>query len=185
MMQHISNIPSLDRLKEGDFKVFEMIFNTYWEELYSYAAKVLNSQADAQDLVQELFTSLWERRESLTIQTEIRYYLFSAIRKLILRKFRDEGLKEKHLEKFVEYSELRSTLSHIKIESKDILKHIHNDLKQLPEKERQVFQMYHFEELSIREIAYRSGTAEQTVRNQLGNAYKKARPLLHRLLTLL
>lgn len=181
-MHYVTSIPSLDRLKEGDLKVFELIFNTYWEELYVYASKVLGRQEDAQDLVQELFTSLWERRESLTIQTELRYYLFSAARKLILRRFRDEGLKEKHLEKFVEYSELRSTLSHIKIEDKDLLKHFNNDLQQLPEKERQVFKMYHFEELSIREIADRSGTAEQTVRNQLGNAYKKARPLLHRLL---
>ncbi|MDQ0109948.1 RNA polymerase sigma-70 factor (ECF subfamily) [Chitinophaga terrae (ex Kim and Jung 2007)] len=181
-MHYVASIPSLDRLKEGDFKVFELIFNTYWEELYIYASKVLGSQEDAQDLVQELFTSLWERRESIAIQTEVRYYLFSAARKLILRRFRDEGLKEKHLEKFVEYSELRSTLSHIQVEDRDLLKHFNDDLQQLPEKERQVFKMYHFEELSIREIADRSGTAEQTVRNQLGNAYKKARPLLHRLL---
>ena len=165
--------------------MFEMIFNTYWEELFVYASKVLNSQDDAQDLVQELFTNIWERREALAIHTEIRYYLFAAARKLILRKFRDEGLKEKHLEKFIEYSELRSTLSDIKIEDKDLIKHFHNDLQQLPEKEPQVFELYHFEELSILEIAIISGTAEQTVRNQLGNAYKKARPMLHRLLTLL
>ncbi|RAJ08307.1 RNA polymerase sigma-70 factor (ECF subfamily) [Chitinophaga skermanii] len=181
-MQYSPGISSLHRLKEGDFKVFEMIFNTYWEDLYVYAAKVMDSQADAQDIVQDLFASIWERRETLAVQTDIKYYLFAAARKLILRKFRDEGLKEKHLEKFVAYSELRSVLSHIKVEDKDLLQHFHHDLQQLPEKERQVFEMYHFQELSIREIADRSGTAEQTVRNQLGNAYRKARPLLHRLL---
>ncbi len=67
MMQDVSDIPSLDRLKEGDFKVFEMIFNTFWEELYTYASKILNSQEDAQDIVQELVTSLWERRASLSL----------------------------------------------------------------------------------------------------------------------
>ncbi|MBV7530251.1 sigma-70 family RNA polymerase sigma factor [Chitinophaga sp. sic0106] len=172
----------LDRLKEGDFKVFEMIFNTYWEELFIYAARVMESQEDAQDIVQDLFTSIWERRESLSLETELRYYLFSATRKLILRRFRNEGLKEKHLSKFIEYSDLRTTLLQIKVEDKDLLQHFHRDLHQLPEKERQVFEWYHFEELSIREIAHRSGTAEQTVRNQLNNAYRKARPLLHKLL---
>jgi len=172
----------LDRLKHGDFKVFEMIFNTYWEELFTYAARVLESQEDAQDIVQDLFTSLWERRDTLCLDTDLRFYLFGAIRKLILRRFRNEGLKEKHLSKFIEYSELRTTLLHAKVEDKDLLQHFHRDLRQLPEKERQVFEWYHFEELSIREIAHRSGTAEQTVRNQLNNAYRKARPLLHKLL---
>ncbi|NIG54112.1 RNA polymerase sigma factor [Chitinophaga sp. Cy-1792] len=181
-MPQPTDIQLVDRLKSGDFKAFEAIFNAWWEELFVYAARVLESQADAQDLVQDLFTSIWERRDHLELQTDIQYYLFSAIRKLILRRFRDQGLKEKHLEKFIEYSDLRTALSQVSIEQKDLLRHFHNDLRQLPEKERQVFEWYHFDELSIREIAARSGTAEQTVRNQLGNAYKKARPMLHRLL---
>ncbi|MFY0252477.1 RNA polymerase sigma-70 factor [Chitinophaga sp. 30R24] len=174
-----------ERLRAGDFKLFELIFNTYWEELYAYATKVTGSEDDAQDIVQDLFTSIWERREQLELHTHIRYYLFSAVRKQILRKFRDDGLKEKHLEKFITHSELRAELTLNVIINKDILNQLQQDLQQLPEKERQVFEWYHFDELSIREIAMMRGTAEQTIRNQLGSAYKKARPLLNRLLMLL
>ncbi|NLR79630.1 RNA polymerase sigma factor [Chitinophaga eiseniae] len=174
-----------DRLRTDDFKLFELIFNTYWEELYTYAARVTGSDADAQDIIQDLFTSIWERRHQLELHTHIRYYLFSAVRKHILRKFRDDGLKEKHLEKFITHSELRTELTLNTIIHKDIITQLQQDLQHLPEKERQVFEWYHFDELSIREIALMHGTAEQTVRNQLGNAYRKARPLLNRLLMFL
>ncbi|ATL47097.1 hypothetical protein COR50_07805 [Chitinophaga caeni] len=181
-MEQDIDIIYTNHLKKGDFKVFEAIFNTYWESLYLYAAKILDSEENARDIIQDLFVSLWERRTHLDIQTNIRQYLFSATRKLILRKFRDDGLKEKHLEKFIHFSELRSEFSLLRIEQKDIIQHFQKDLQQLPVKERQVFEWYHFDELSIREIAQKSGTAEQTVRNQLSNAYRKAKPLLHKLL---
>ena len=174
-----------DRLRAGDFKLFELIFNTYWEELYTYAAKVTGSEEDAQDIIQDLFTSIWERRQKLELHTHIRYYLFSAVRKQVLCKFRDDGLKEKHLEKFITHSELRSELTLNTLIHKDLLNQLQHDLQNLPEKERQVFEWYHFDELSIREIAMMHGTAEQTVRNQLGNAYKKARPMLNKLLMFL
>jgi RNA polymerase sigma-70 factor (family 1) len=174
-----------DRLRGGDFKLFELIFNTYWEELYNYAAKVTGSEEDAQDIIQDLFAGIWERRQQLELHTHIRFYLFSAVRKQILRKFRDDGLKEKHLGKFITHSELRAELTLNTLIHKDIMSQLQHDLQQLPEKERQVFEWYHFDELSIREIAMMHGTAEQTVRNQLGSAYKKARPLLNRLLMFL
>lgn len=174
-----------EQLRSGHFETFEWLFNTYWDELFQYAARILGSQEDAQDVVQDLFVNLWERRENLDVSTHIRNYLFSATRKKILCKFRDDGLKEKHLEQFILHGELRSELTLSKVINKDIRRQLQNDLQRLPEKERQVFEWYHFDELSIREIASRNGTAEQTVRNQLGNAYQKARPILGKLLMFL
>lgn len=169
----------------GESPAFESLFNTYWESLYQYTARVLCSEADAQDLIQDLFTDLWERRHTLRITSHIRYYLFSAARKAILRKFRDDGVKEKHLERFVQYEEQGSELTMSAIIHKDMIAQLQDDLQALPEKERQVFAWSHFDELSIREIASKTGTAEQTVRNQLNSAYRKARRLMNKLLIVL
>ena len=171
-------LPMIDQQPD----TFETIFSTYHEVLYQYTFRILSSEADAQDIIQELFTDLWERRETLQISTHIRIYLFSAARKMILRKFRDDGMKEKHLEKFVLHAELRSELTLNTIIHKDLIFQLQEDLRQLPEKENQVFTLYHFDELSIREIALRNGTAEQTVRNQLNNACRKAQRLISKLL---
>lgn len=164
---------------------FETLFNTYRDSLYQYSVRVLASEADAQDLIQDLFTDLWERRDTLHITSHVRYYLFSAARKMILRKFRDDGLKEKHREKFMQYGELHSELTMSTIIHKDIMSYLQDNLQSLPEKERQVFTWSHFDELSIREIALRTGTAEQTVRNQLNSAYRKTRGLINKLLVAL
>ncbi|SEW13345.1 RNA polymerase sigma-70 factor, ECF subfamily [Chitinophaga sp. YR573] len=161
---------------------FEAIFTLYREALYQYTFRILLNDADAQDIIQELFTDLWEKRGSLQIHTHIRIYLFNAVRKLILRKFRDGELKEKHPEMFVlngdPYYELTlSTIIH-----ENILSLLQEDLQHLPEKERQVFTWYHIDELSIREITIRKGTTEQTVRNQLNNAYRKAQGIISKLI---
>lgn len=174
-----------DHTRTGESPTFETLFNTYWESLYQYTARVLPNEADAQDLIQDLFTDLWERRHTLKITSHIRYYLFSAARKMILRKFRDDGRKEKHLEKFIQNEEAGSEFTMSTIIHKDILAQLQDDLQALPEKERQVFTWSHFDELSIREIASKTGTAEQTVRNQLNSAYRKARELMNKLITLL
>jgi RNA polymerase sigma-70 factor (family 1) len=161
---------------------FEAIFTMYREALYQYTFHILLNEADAQDIIQDLFTDLWERRSTLQINTNIRVYLFSAVRKMILRKFRDDGLKEKHLEKFVSNGAPHYELTLSTIIHKDILSLLQEDLQHLPEKERQVFTWYHIDELSIREITIRNGTAEQTVRNQLNNAYRKAQGIFSKLL---
>ncbi|MCF6402101.1 sigma-70 family RNA polymerase sigma factor [Chitinophaga filiformis] len=168
-----------------DAPTFEILFNTYWESLYQYTARVLCSEADAQDLIQDLFTDLWERRHHLHITTHIRYYLFSAARKMILRKFRDDGVKERYLEKLMQYGEQGSELTMSTIIHKDIIARLQDDLRMLPEKERQIFTWSHFDELSIREITSKTGTAEQTVRNQLNSAYRKARTLVNKLIIML
>lgn len=178
--EKLSDIPHT-----GESLSFEHLFNTYWDSLYQYTARVLCSEADAQDLIQDLFTDLWERRHTLHINSHIRYYLFSAARKMILRKFRDEGVKERHLEKFGQYEEHGSELTMSIIIHRDIIARLQDDLQALPEKERQVFTWSHFDELSIREIASKTGTAEQTVRNQLSSAYRKAQALMHKLLIIL
>jgi RNA polymerase sigma-70 factor (ECF subfamily) len=161
---------------------FEAIFTMYQEALYQYTFRILLNEADAQDIIQELFTTLWERRGTLQINTHIRIYLFSAVRKMILRKFRNDGLKEKHLEMFILNGDPHYELTLSTIIHKDIRSLLQEDLQHLPEKERLVFTWYHIDELSIREITIRNGTAEQTVRNQLNNAYRKAQGIISKLL---
>lgn len=168
----------------NDYPAFETLFNTYWEGLYQYTARVLSSEADAQDLIQDLFTDMWERRNQLNISTPISHYLFSAARKRILRKFRDDGVKEKHLEKLVRAGDPGSELTMSTIIHKDIITQLQGDLQLLPEREWQVFIWYHFDQLSVREIAMKNGTAEQTVRNQLNNAGRKAQGVMERLMML-
>lgn len=145
---------------------------------------MLCSEADAKDLVQDLFTDLWERRDTLCINTSIHHYLFSAARKMILRKLRDDGVKARHLDRLIRCKEQGIDMTMRLILHKDIIGRLQAALHHLPEKERQVFILSHFDELSIREIALKTGTAEQTVRNQLNSAGRKAKGMISRLLTI-
>ena len=59
----------LDRLSSGEEQAFRALYDMYWEELYVSARKVLRSELDAADIVQEVFLSLWRRRTELNMNS--------------------------------------------------------------------------------------------------------------------
>lgn len=183
-MTNTESIELLKRMKEGDEKSFDILFDAHWEELYRYCRSVIEDANDAEDIVQDLFCELWENRARLAVQITLRAYLFGALRKKILKRFRDNGIHQKHLDI------LNTTLLANRNESplasliaSDLLQNLFGHLQALPVKERQVYIMNQIDGYSIKEISERFSTSEQTVRNQLNNAARKLDPIVMKLLS--
>ena len=159
----------------GDERAFAVLFSSLWEDCYVYAFKVLGDDQDAQEVVQELFIRLWTKRGSLPEVSSPRAYVFGALKNALLnflagRKlplFALDALRDEHTTDPLLQKEERALLIHA--------------LEFLPDKTRQVIYLSHFEGLSTREIALRTGSAEQTVRNQLNIAMKKLHTILGKL----
>lgn len=180
-MTHPDTLRVLTQLQEGDFATFEILFNTHWYELYRYAARVLGSTADAEDLTQELFCEVWENRQQLHIQSSFKAYLFGILRKKILRKFRDQGIQQRHLEQF---RHLSDGISHTHdTDLADTMRIFLAEIEFLPAREKEVFLASQIQGLSVKEIAEQFSTSEQTVRNQIASALRKVEPVVKKLLS--
>jgi RNA polymerase sigma-70 factor (ECF subfamily) len=177
-------IALLKGIKGGDEKSFEMLFDLHWEELYRYCLGVIEDADDAEDIVQDIFCEIWENRAQLVVQISLKAYLFGALRKKILKRFRDNGIHQKHLEI------LNATLLQTRNESplasliaSDLLQNLLVHLQTLPHKEREVYILNQIDGYSIKEISQRFSTSEQTVRNQLNNAARKLGPIVMKILS--
>ncbi len=83
-----SDIALLQLIKEGDHPAFDTLFDRYWKRLYQTAYARVNDQAIAQDIVQELFITIWQRRLTMTVQLSLENYLLSAVRLSVISHFR-------------------------------------------------------------------------------------------------
>ena len=96
------------KLKEGDERAFQTLFRKYYSAMCHFASQFLNDSELAEEIVQDMFVKIWEKRASLNIETSVKHYLFRSVRNQCLNQIQHEKIK-KQLETFLE-EELKDKL---------------------------------------------------------------------------
>lgn len=172
-MQHLGTL--WEKVQQGDAPAFRTLFDTYWEELFLYAFRVLKDHSLAQDTIQSLFIHLWEKHASLPPVTSVSAYLRSALRNRLLNTIRDEQVYQKHVDLFCEVAAGTDNSLLESIQVKDTETALLRSIDRLPAKMKSVFYLHRIEHLTVPEIALRLGSSEQTIRNQLNTALHRIR----------
>jgi RNA polymerase sigma-70 factor, ECF subfamily len=171
-------------LKEGRESAFEMLFKTYYQPLCNYAYSFLNDKDEAEEVVQTAFITVWDKRQTIEIQTSIKSYLYRMVRNACLNVIKHEKIKQQH----VAYEMAGGEPSHEGVSqsviSSELEQKIYEAMKALPEQCRLVFQLSRFEELRYAEIATQLNISVKTVENQMGKALKIMREQLKEFLPL-
>ena len=172
----------LEQIRNDDHRAFEQLFEAHWQELYRYAHKALRDAADAEDVTQELFCDLWTNRAQLRVRSSVAAYLLGALRNKILTRFREADIRSRHFKQLgtAQADGTETTLPGLI--RHDTLRVLRGRAQELPPREREVFLLGMLDDFSVKEIAERFATSEQTVRNQLNSALHKMTPFLSRLL---
>src|SRR5690625_176998 len=76
----VCEIETIQKINQGDESAFEQLFHLYYDRLCMFSAGYVGSSDQARDIVQEVFIALWENRQTLTIETSLKSYLFQAVR---------------------------------------------------------------------------------------------------------
>lgn len=142
----------LKRLRQGSVEAFEQIFKMYWKPLYKSARIKLLSHDEAEEVTQQLFSSLWEKRETLLI-TNLSSYLSTALKNRILNKIRSKIIQEKYWEHYKKSIGESSTILSDELEYDDLRTAVETAVNNLPQKSRQVFKLSRLEGKSNAEIA--------------------------------
>lgn len=175
----------IEALVAGDITAFEMIFRTYYQPLCNYAYTFLQDKENAEEIVQSTFLNVWEKRETLSIRTAVKPYLYAMVRNACLNVIKHEKIKQKHaVEELAIGVHSYDSVSHTVAGSELELK-IQQAMEQLPEQCRLVFKLSRFEELKYSEIADQLNISIKTVENHMGKALKIMREQLKDYLPLL
>lgn len=166
--------------------VLNTLFKNHYDELCRYAFSILKDQDVAEDVVQQLFIKLWEKRSTIGEIENVRSYLFRSTFNMSL----NEQKRMQRMPKREEYSAQNVSLqlsdhANNLIESKELQERIGAAMMVLPEKCRDVFHLSRNEQLSYKEIAEQMNISIKTVENQVGKALKIMREELKEYLPVL
>ncbi|MBU6340119.1 MAG: RNA polymerase sigma-70 factor [Bacteroidetes bacterium] len=173
-MEHHNENTQLEAIRQGDASAFDAVFRTYYESLCHYAAKFTEADLDeAEDVVQQAFVKLWERRTELEITHSIKAYLYKTVHNACLNRIRHLQTKSKYqqfnagqLDKQHSYQDQTST---------ELQEKFQHAMESLPPQCRHIFELSRFESLKYREIADQLEISIKTVETQMGKALKLLR----------
>lgn len=159
-------------IREGNERIFEETFRKYYQSLCNYANSILKEMDEAEEVVQNLFLSIWEKRIDLEISISLKSYLYRAVHNHCLNRIKHLKVREEYQQYAVNfydasYESVSQTVMKNELEIK-----IEEAIRKLPEQCRLIFQMSRFEELKYHEIAEQLEISPKTVENQIGKALK-------------
>ncbi len=164
-------------VKSDNLQAYEDLFRRYYQELYRFAYSYLRDQVPAEEMAQEVFLYMWEKREQIEIKTTLKTYLYSAVKNKCLNYIKYEVPRKHELEE--SHLALMTVSQPEKVEDSEKLKrHISTAIDELPTKCRQIFVLSRNAGLTYEEIAEEMEISIKTVENQMSIALKKLRESL-------
>lgn len=188
-MKDINPSDVLPLLQSGDVTAFETIYRLYANNLYIFACSYISDKIAAEDIVQEVFVTLWDRRKALRIKSNIHGYLFTMVRNRCLDYLRKPRKTisidgEEVDERRINYQALQDEGASRLIES-ELEKSIHDAIELLPEACRAVFLKTRIEGMKYKEAARELNISVKTVESHMTKALKHLRVHLKEFLSML
>jgi RNA polymerase sigma-70 factor (family 1) len=158
------------RIKRGEKEAFRQLFEQYAPKISRFAMSFLKNKTDAEELLQDVFLKLWEKRENIDPEQNIKSYIFKIAINSIYDLVRKKNL-EKAFSDFSKYHFRESSENtwHEVIWN-EMLSKLDQLVNRMPEQQRKIFRMSREEGLTNDEIAERLSLSKRTVENQLYRA---------------
>jgi RNA polymerase sigma-70 factor (family 1) len=157
-------------LSKGEIFAFNALYHKYCNRIYRFALGYLKTEEEAEELVQEVFFKIWEKRKELKEDLSFKSFLFTIAFNLIRKHFRTKALISEYFRTVKKDDSDLETSQNIVYNS--LHQYISDLVDRLPERRKEIFLKSRFEGLSIKEIAEVLKINHKTVENQLTAALK-------------
>jgi len=165
----------LHLLIQGSEEAFEQIYRRYGESLNRFAYTRTGMKEESEEIVQEVFVTLWQKRHHLRRVTSLNGYLFRAIQNRIISYYRSAKVRQEYANNFALFAITNEDSVHHEVEHAELQAILSNGLKDLPERCQEAFKLSRLHDMPIPEIARRMQISSRTVENYITQALKHLR----------
>lgn len=162
-------------------QTYEKLFHNYYNPLVQYAITLLKDADDAEDIVQQVFVSFWEKYDSIEVHTSERAMLYKSVYNACLNKIKFRKVRTSFAQEYTSDVENHTAIE--ELQAKELQHTINAAIESMPEQCGKIFKMSRFEQLKYQEIADQLGLSVKTIENQMGKALKLVRESLKAFLT--
>ncbi|MEN8117172.1 MAG: RNA polymerase sigma-70 factor [Bacteroidota bacterium] len=161
-------------LRSGCESSYKHLFKEYYIVLSVFATRYVNDMETAKEIVQDLFVHLFEIRDSLTIKTSLKSFLFQSVKNRCLNHITHIQLNEKHIENLKTFAVSNNSTDDIITETE--LEHkIFQQVAKLPRQCQKIFKLSRVDGKKNQEIAEAMNISKRTVETQISKALKTLR----------
>lgn len=164
-------------LSKGNLLAFNTLYKEYSGRLYRFAFGYFKSEEEAEELVQEVFTVIWEKRADLKEELSFKSFLFTIAFNIIRKHFRTKV----HLLAYFKSENLVDTdmQTSQQVTYDSLYQYLTKLIDKIPQRRKEIFMKSRMEGLSIKEIAEELKISHKTVENQLTEALRFIRSNLN------
>lgn len=166
-----------EKVKSGDQKSFDLLFQKYYNSMCNYAFLYLQDEAQTQELVADVYLKVWNNRQSIEIKTNLKSYFFRSTLNAVISYLRKAKLKTiplTHNNEVIEKFEPSPETLLINRETCNAFKEMIDDL---PKQAGLVFRLHKVDGLTYKQIAEVLELSLKTVENHMGRALKTMREM--------
>jgi RNA polymerase sigma-70 factor, ECF subfamily len=172
---------SFNRLKAGDHQAFDALYRAYHPSLCAFANSIVRDRTAGEDIVQDVFVTIWGNRKTLATPTTPRAYLYAAVRNRALNHVRNRSVGDAWQESERQDAETpRSTQPSADddLDARELHEQLEAALNRLSPRSKIAATLRWYEQMTYAEIAEAMGISEKSVENQLSRAIKALRVIL-------
>jgi len=167
---NLSDIELSSLVKQGDQGAYSHLYQRYFRLLYLHAYKRLRDEDQAEDIVQDFFTSLWMKHDSFALTDNFNGYCFSSVNNRIVNHFLHKEVESKYVASFLAFANGAEEQTDYLVRERQLSAQIEREIQALPGKMREIFELSRKANMSYREIADKLDLSEKTVNRQISNA---------------
>lgn len=173
-----SDIEIFKRLKSGNTQAFEIIYQKYWQRLFDQAYRRTGDEELVKEIIQDLFTELWQNKHRIEIHSSLASYLQQSLKYKLYNHYKSKQVQERYTQ-FVSQRTSIDFLGDNQIEKQVNYSDLSNALKRciekLPKQAKCVYKLQQDEGLSYSEIAAHLHISVSTVEKHIIKALKTIR----------
>ncbi|MEN7547215.1 RNA polymerase sigma-70 factor [Rapidithrix thailandica] len=172
------------QLRQGDKPAFSALFSKYSERVYFTALKFHLSHADAEEIVQEVFIKIWEKREQIDPARSFNAFIASIAKNMIINNARKKAHEMAHQHYLLGQQDIHRNSTEEEVISTELTQYAQSCIDKLPPQQKQIFELSRLKGLSHEEIAEQLNLSKRTVENHHFRAMKYLKTHMHPLLSL-
>lgn len=170
----------VNAIVQRDKKLFEVLYKKYYQQLFAVAYRYVGQTEIAEEIVHDVFITIWNKADQLNIQHSMKSYLFKSIVNSSLNFIKKEKAQAEKQQVYMAVLDKETTDETDNDREEALLKDLAQALELLPEKCRQVMYLSRFGKLKQQEIATQMNISIKTVKNHLTYGFQKLREHLEK-----